>query len=243
VSPDLARDLEPLTRARISVVANPVADDLLRAPGCNAASFEGKKVVMVLNGWGALKNGATALRAFALARREDPQLHLACMGSDFEGGGPAHRWALAERLTDGVEFCGPVPQSTLRARLQAGAALLHPSRLESFGMSVAEAMALGLPPIAGRLTPALSWLLDGGRVGVLVDVNDPHAIARELIALTRDQGRWQAISTGARARARELFAASAVAARFESLYAALLQSEPEARPAGRLDKVFSRAPS
>jgi glycosyltransferase involved in cell wall biosynthesis len=89
-------------------------------------------------------------------------------------------------------------------------------------MSVAEAMAVGLPAIGGRSTPAVPWLLDEGRAGALVDVNDAKSIAREIVAMAGDQDRWRAISTACRNRARDVFAASAVASRFEGLYAGIL---------------------
>lgn len=222
VSPALAHDLRSLTRAHTEVVANPIAEDVLDTPGCDAASFDGKTVAMVLNGWGALKNGANALRAFALARQQEPSLRLVCFGSGFHSDGPAFEWARTHGLSDGVEFRGPVPHRAILERLRASMLLLHPSRLESFGMSVAEAMAVGLPAVAGRSTASMPWLLDDGRAGALVDVNDPRAIARELVALSRDRSRWQALSSAARVRARQLFAASAVAARYEEVYSTLL---------------------
>jgi glycosyltransferase involved in cell wall biosynthesis len=229
VSPALARDLLPMTRADMAVVANPIAEDVLATPGCNAASFDSKKVVMVLNGWGALKNGANALRAFALARQHEPSLRLVCFGSGFHGDGPAFRWARAHGLATGVEFRGPVPHRAILEQLSTSMLLLHPSRLESFGMSVAEAMAVGLPAVAGRSTASMPWLLDDGRAGVLVDVNDPRAIAQEMVALSGDRARWQALSSAARTRATQIFAASAVAARYEEVYSKLLpQGSPHA---------------
>ncbi|MBL8323722.1 MAG: glycosyltransferase family 4 protein [Rubrivivax sp.] len=231
VSPDLQRDLRHLTPAPIAVVANPISNAILRAPGCVPQAFDSQTLMMVLNGWTELKNGATALQAFRLARAQVPQLKLECFGAGFEPVGEAQRWAVARGCAEGVEFRGPTPHAAIVERMRSCLALLHPSRWEACCMSIAEAMSVGLPVIAGRATDGVPWQLEDGRAGVLADVTDAAATAQAIIALSRDRARWQAISAAARVRARELFAVDSVAERYLKLYAAAMPVRPATRMA------------
>lgn len=221
VSPDLAADIRKFTRIPVKVVANPIPPEVASALGCSAHAFDSGQLVMVLNGWSALKNGTTALRAFALARRSRPALRLVCLGNGWEANGPAHRWARTNAAADGVEFRGPVPHRMVLREMQRSAALLHPSRGEACSMAIAEAMSLGLPVIAGRRTDGVGWQLDQGRAGVLVDVNDARDIARGIEAATADFAIWLEMSAAARRRARELFSIDRVVDEYLSLYEAV----------------------
>jgi len=223
VSPDLERDLRSMTSAPITVVPNPLSGPIVEAAPCTPRAFDSRTLVMVLNGWIRLKNGARALRAFAQARRGDPRLRLVCLGADYQEGGPAHRWAEARGLAEGVRFKGPVVQAELVEHLRGSMALLHPSLLEACSMAIAEAMAVGLPVIAGARTSGVAWQLDDGRAGVLVDVRDPSSMAAGMVRLAADAARWQALSSAAYSRARQLFSADQVAGRYLALYGEVLQ--------------------
>jgi YD repeat-containing protein len=48
--------------------------------------------------------------------------------------------------------------------------LVHPSREESFGMTIAEAQLAGVVVIGGAHSGAVPWTLDYNRAGRLVDV-------------------------------------------------------------------------
>lgn len=64
--------------------------------------------------------------------------------------------------------------------------LLHPALEESFGVVVAEAMALGLGVVAGAASGAVPWVVgpvdakSGCAAGVLTDVRDASSIASAL---------------------------------------------------------------
>jgi glycosyltransferase involved in cell wall biosynthesis len=227
VSPDLERDLRAWTPAPIEVVPNPLSGPIVQAEPCAPQAFDSKTLVMVLNGWVRLKNGRRALRAFALARRTDPALRLDCLGADFQHGGPAHRWAQAHGLAEGVRFLGPVPQPVLVQHLRSGLALLHPSLLEACSMAIAEAMAVGLPVIAGATTAGVAWQLEGGQAGVLADVRSTASMAAAITRLAADRARWLSLSAAAHARARQLFAVDAVVERYLALYGQLLRAPHE----------------
>jgi len=218
VSPDLAADIRRYAKSSISVVPNPIATHVMAAAGCTKEAFEAKTLLMVLNGWNNLKNGALALRAFNIARRSNPGLRLICFGAAWEKDGEAHRWARRNGVDAGVEFCGSVPQRVILEQMQMSTALLHPSRWEACCMAIAEAMSLGLPVIAGRHTDGVAWQLDNGRAGILADITSVDDVARGIVAMTSDFFEWQKMSTAGRSRARQIFSVDRVVDQYVSLY-------------------------
>lgn len=227
VSPDLERDIRRWAPRPIAVVANPIAEAMFDSAGCAPTAFESRRLVMALNGWVALKNGAQALRAFQQARRSDEHLRLVCFGADYEAGGAAQRWAKANGCADAVEFRGPTPHAQMMEEFRRSMALLHPSRLEACSMSIGEAMSLGLPVIAGETTGGVAWQLDSGRAGLLVDVNDPSSMARAIGTLAADRTVWTRISAACRARARELFRLEPIVDTYLGLYDTVRREKPQ----------------
>ena len=100
-------------------------------------------------------------------------------------------------LGDVVTFCGFVPDADLPALYTAGDLYVHTGLAESFGLSVLEAAASGLPVVAVAEGGPLEILRDG-ETGLLVPPTPP-AIAEAIISLARDPAAARAM--GARARA------------------------------------------
>ena len=222
VSPYLKQKIEGYTRAPITVVPNPLpAHPAHLAESTRQYDPARPRIAMVLNGWGALKNPQPALRAFAALRRTFPAAELSIMGSDYGPGGKANSWAQAQGLTAGVHFMGQQPYPVLLAKLAESDLLLHPSLEETFGMSIAEAMSLGVPVVAGRTSGAVPWVIGEG--GVVTDVTSVDAIESGLVGLLANPATHQHHAQAARARAEECFTAAQVADAYEESYAAVLR--------------------
>jgi len=97
-----------------------------------------------------------------------------------------------------------------------------PSRIEAFPLVVVEAMLAGLPVVASEVGSVADAVVDG-ETGLLVPPDDPDALAAALRALLDDPERMKLMGLRGRERARQRFTAEAMAARFESLYAELLE--------------------
>jgi glycosyltransferase involved in cell wall biosynthesis len=144
------------------------------------------------------------------------------------GHGPgeeAEHWAEAHGLADGIEFAGEHGYSRLMDRLSHDVdVLVHPSLEEAQGMVLIEAMALGIPTIAGEASGGTPWTLDEGRAGILVDVSDAGAVAQAMIGLAdsaEERERW-----GRRGleHATRRYHIRHVADAYERIYAELLES-------------------
>lgn len=164
------------------------------------------------------KNLRPLLRAFQLVRGRHPTASLRLVGSGFGPADPMIRWAAQSGLGDGVEWLGRMDHKATLDELMTADVVVHPSREESFGMSVAEAMAMGVPVVGGRDSGAVPWLLDGGRAGVLVDVRSPQRLADGVLGLLDDPERAASLGAVASARIKESFSVEAGLQRHLRLY-------------------------
>lgn len=228
VSPYMQAEAQALCKCPVAVVPNPLphsvcdkATDLSHQP-----DPQFPVLAMVLNGWSKRKNPEPALRAFARLRLHKPGARLKMYGSDFGPGEHAEFWARQNGLAAGMEFIGCVPYSRLLDELAAADVLVHPALEETFGMSIAEAMALGIPVIGGERSGAVPWVVDGG--GILVDVTSAPAIEQAMLDLLDAPERYRRLAAAARTRVHDHFTPAKVAEAYESIYREIAGSESQA---------------
>lgn len=221
VSPYLQGMLQRYARLPIEVVPNPLPEHSPQLSVSRAFDPMQPRIAMVLNRWGAHKNPKPALRAFAALRRAIPAAELSIMGSDYGSGGMAETWARAQGLVQGVNFMGPQPYAVLLEKLANSDLLLHPALEETFGMSIAEAMSLGVPVIGGRESGAVSWVIGEG--GMVVDVRSVVEIEAAMKKMLSNPAMRQQYAVAAKARV-ENFSAARTAAAYETHYSNALQS-------------------
>jgi glycosyltransferase involved in cell wall biosynthesis len=222
VSPYLVQQIRRFTKVPSVVIPNPMPN--MPAESVSAMQRDGIRdvdaplVAMILNGWGRRKNPMMGLKAFSLLRSHMPSARLRLYGNDFGPGQLAERLARARGLIAGVEFIGSVPYQDLMAELSKCNVLLHPSLEESSSLALIEAMALGVPAVAGNASGAVPWVLDHGQCGVLTDVRSANAMCEALLQLFQDRGRYNLIREAAARRTRDVFGADAVAQQYEQQY-------------------------
>jgi glycosyltransferase involved in cell wall biosynthesis len=128
----------------------------------------------------------------ALAMLSGPRWSCTCVGSLERD--PAFAERLRRRVLDGgmqsrVRFSGPQTGADLARSYGAADVLVLPSRAETYGMVVTEALARGLPVVAaevGGVPEALGHGADGTRPGLLVSPDDPAALHDALRAWLDD---------------------------------------------------------
>ena len=159
----------------------------------------------------------------------------ACRGAR-AGHGPgeeAERWAKAHDLAEGIDFVGHAPYWSLIRRLAASVdVLVHPALEESFSMAAAEAMALGIPVVAGRRSGGIADTV-GPSAGRLVDVRSADEVAAAMLNLTNPTS-FESASSAARLAARDRFRMEVILPQYERLYrTAADQSASTSATAGR----------
>jgi glycosyltransferase involved in cell wall biosynthesis len=104
---------------------------------------------------------------------------------------------------DRVSLTGVLTGAALSNAYATADLLVAPSRTETYGMTVTEALAHGLPVIAaavGGLPEALGSTADGTRPGQLVPPGDPAALAAALGRWLADERHRNRLRTAARQR-------------------------------------------
>jgi glycosyltransferase involved in cell wall biosynthesis len=96
-----------------------------------------------------------------------------------------------------------VAQDELASELRRADCLVLPSRVESFGMVVAEALASGTPVIVSSMVGAKD-LVGDGRAGWVVPVGDPDALAARMLWCARHPEDLAALAPTARASAENV---------------------------------------
>jgi glycosyltransferase involved in cell wall biosynthesis len=106
-----------------------------------------------------------------------------------------------------VRFSGPQSGAALGRSYRAADVLVLPSRGETYGMVVTEALAHGLPVVAaevGGVPEALGYGADGTRPGLLVPPDDPRALHDALRAWLEDHDLRRRLRRAARERRASL---------------------------------------
>jgi glycosyltransferase involved in cell wall biosynthesis len=98
-----------------------------------------------------------------------------------------------------VTFADYEPYERLGDRYASASLLVNPSLSESFGMSLVEALAAGTPVVATRVG-GMSEIVEATGGGVLVDRENPDALAEAIIRLLAD--REAAVEMGRRGARR-----------------------------------------
>ncbi len=102
-----------------------------------------------------------------------------------------------------VRLTGVLTGAALSRAYSTADLLVAPSRSETYGMTVSEALAHGLPVIAaavGGLPEALGFTADGIRPGQLVPPGDPAALAAAIRTWLGDESHRHRLRTAARQR-------------------------------------------
>jgi glycosyltransferase involved in cell wall biosynthesis len=146
----------------------------------------------------------------ALATLTGSPWHCLCVGSLDRD--PVFAESMRRRVLDGamggrVRFSGPQTEADLARSYGAADVLVLPSRGETYGMVVAEALARGLPVVAaevGGVPEALGHGADGTRPGLLVPPEDPAALGEALRAWLEDADLRRRLRRAARERRASL---------------------------------------
>ena len=194
VSADAARVVQARMSIPVVMIPNGVDVGPCRWTG-------GVDSVCVMGGVGHRKSEALAVRAWAVVAGE-PEAR----GTQLEllGVEPAQRRASLRRLAASLEvggrttISGTLAREAFLERVSAARVAISCSKLESFGLPVAEALAMGAPVLCSAI-PAHVELVHRAGAGALFPPGDVEALARLLRAtlsgappprLTELPARW-----------------------------------------------------
>jgi len=172
---------------------------------------------LCIGGLHPAKGHADLIDAFAAALRDDSGTRLRL------GGEGPQRAALESRIAalgmeQHVELLGALAREQVAQELLAADAFVLPSRIETFGVVLAEALACGLPVVATRSGGPQSIVTDAD--GLLVPVGDVGALAAALRTMRGHASDYDSADIRARTLAR--FGEEAVVSQLAAIYADVL---------------------
>ena len=171
-------------------------------------------VVLFLGRLHPIKRLDLLLDAFAITHRSRPGTRLLIAGPD----GTGQRAALAERLLslgDAVSWRGPVDAEQRHLLLSAASVFVMCSDAESFGLTVAEAMAAAVPVVVTRTCP---WAIVEERgAGRWVDQR-ADAIAEAMDAVVGHPELGASMGAHGRHLVEDEYSWPSVAARLDAVY-------------------------
>lgn len=151
------------------------------------------------------------------------------------GGGPLEAALIAALQAAGVreqvELCGLVPRPRALELMARCRMLVLPSRWEGHPITLIEAMHLGLPVVASRISGS-DEIVRPGRNGFLVEATDPLDYANALRMLLQDEARRRSMARAAQDDADTRFSAATMLGAHRKLYAEVLSLHhpaPEAK--------------
>jgi len=160
------------------------------------------------------KDYPTQLRAFAIALRQVPNLHMAIAG---DGPLRASLEDLARTLeiSDRVTFAGH--SDAVALFLRALDIFVLASKFETFGVALLEAKAAGVAVIATSIHE-IPEILSQGRSGRLVPAQDPEAMADAFVSLALDSSLRRTLGEHAHEEAVEKHSLEAMVRGYQQLY-------------------------
>ncbi len=238
----------PLHKARMIIASSPFVQrsylgkyfykSVAVMPGINARVFKPaarKPGAEMLLAVGGLKPGEehkgleTVLYALARLKRTHPRMRLTIVG---EGSLQPYYQDLARSLgiAQRVTFAGRLVGKQMAEAYRQADIFVSPSSKESFGMTILEALACGLPVIAGNVE-GVPYLIEDGANGLLVAPHDPGGLADKINWITKHQSEAVAMGKAGRKLAANKYKwQSTVAETDQTLRTALGMSETNHKP-------------
>ncbi len=172
----------------------------------------GEALLMHASNLRPLKRIDHLLAAAARIRPRDSFKLLILAGADFAPyAGEVRRLGLSDRVIVRERV------TEIEEYLQAADLGLFTSEVESFCLSILEAMCFGCPSVATAVG-GIPEVVESGKSGLLVPLGDADALVRAVESLLSDPRRRATLGRAAQQRARKFFSAAAIVPQYEELY-------------------------
>ncbi|MGE5217903.1 MAG: glycosyltransferase family 4 protein, partial [Chloroflexota bacterium] len=160
------------------------------------------------------------IRAFKSVLEAYPALNLILVGA-----GPLREslkdLAVSLGIEERIAFLGTQTRAEVAELLRNCEAFVLPSRFETFGIVILEAMAFEKPVIA-TTAGGIPEIIENGESGILVPPDDSGALADAIIAVLRDRALRSKIARNGYTRVKERYGSENTGAKYEADFDALV---------------------
>lgn len=224
VSPYTAVGQRLFTKVPVAVIPNFEPDNIFAFYKEGRQISENINIAMINNGFLGRKNVAKGILAFNEFTKIYPNAVLNLYGAENTEKGEAGKWCKENNIRSNVFFHGEKPFDEVIAALSKADIFLHTSLEESCPMVLIEAMAMGIPVVAGEKSGGIPWMLEEGG-GLLTDINSTQKISNSLLEIARPD-RYAKISGEGRKIALERFSREVVINKYLKMYEKILALNP-----------------
>ncbi|NDV69013.1 glycosyltransferase family 4 protein [Dysgonomonas sp. 25] len=213
----------PVLKERIGlegfIIPNPIKDTYITT----SRKFPKDKnifyICFIANSSYYLKNPINALKAFSIfQKKNDIRAELHFIGNEYSPESKIAQIAKNNNWDKNVIFKGDIKFEQMMEALDFYDLLLHTSREESFGNTLIEAMAKGIPVIGGVKSGAVPWVLDNGEAGCLVDVEDVNNIAEALACILSNPLYYEQLSSSGINNLKNRFSQKSICSLYVDIY-------------------------
>jgi glycosyltransferase involved in cell wall biosynthesis len=203
--------------------------------------FGRSRMVLIVGHLSDIKGYPTFLRAAARIKAQDPDCAFVALGGEtIQRGFGQQLEALAAELglSGDVHFLGW--RKDVSEIVRAADVFVLPSLKEGLPLSILEAMASSIPVVATPVN-GVPEVITSGENGFLVPVNDPAALAADVLRLLGDPELRRRIGAAGRRTVEEQFSLEEFLRRIQRVYPAVLQDPRSGRHAIAKQAAADRA--
>lgn len=199
-------------------------------PGVDTSVFkdfglEREKRIITIGRLEPQKGLDTLLYAFKEILKDNPGVSLDIVGREGSKNYETYlkNICIKEGLTSNVKFYGFLQQKEIVELLNKASIFAMPSRIESFGLVLVEAMACGLPVVSTDVG-AIPEIIPNKKTGVLIEPENIEELAEQILILLNDNKKRADLAKEGIRRVKENFTWEKRAERVENIYDSILRS-------------------
>lgn len=203
---------------RVRVIPNPISSEVWQAAAEPVRNRDGERIVFYSGRLAPVKGIEVLLETAKRVHRNDPHATFVLAGP-WQMPEPPNAYGLEQgrKSADGVLWLGAQNTSEVSEWYKRAMIFVMPSYFESFGISVVEAMAFGLPVVCTR-AGAIPETVEDGVTGIIVEPGDAAALAESISRLLGDGARRAELGRAGQEKVRRDFDPLKVAEQNLDLY-------------------------
>ena len=210
--------------SEIRILPNPINCDKLSSH-CKDQLENRERSILLLGSLGKRKGHYDVLKAMpeVLKHYPDAQVYFAGLDEDYGATETLQKLAENYKISNKVNFCGPVSGGAKLKLLGRSSIIILPSYAENMPISVLEGMAAKKPVISTRVG-AIAEVLGNGECGILIDPGDWEALSKNIVYLFDDTNYANFIGELAHKKALENWDINKIIMSLDTIYKELLES-------------------
>ncbi len=178
-------------------------------------ALDSRRVLAVGDG-GKLKNIRKLVMAWPNVLEKFPDAQLELVGRDLALGNDLAKWATEKNIQNSIIWHGYLDADSISKLMSQVDMMVQPSLEESFGLTILEAMAHGLPVIGGIYSGGVPQVI--GNDGLLVDVRNSKQISRAILTLLEDPNLCKEMGKRGRDKVINQYAPATIALQYVDYY-------------------------